>query len=1306
MAIFAILGNIGGTIGGNALGGSLGGNIGGNIGTIVGGFIDKAIFGKKNKTKNDRLELQITSSAEGLIIPRVFGSSRIAGNIIWIDQDDVEQENEEFTVSFALSLCEGPIQGVRRIWVNGEILDLSGIDMSVYWGYPDQEPDPDFENADIAYRNISYIFFRNFPLARFGNQMPNFGVEVFKNRLDDNPIMEDLVTGVSLIPASGEFIYEPTIKISQETDSPLYENVHLWEGTDIQASIEDLKRTLPHCQNILLVVSWFGTDLRCAECEIMPKVDQTEKNTSPYEWEVSQILRSQAELVSSVGPSVDQLNPAYGGTPTDKSVYNCIVWLKEQGFNVTFYPFILMDIDHENELPNPYTGTDGQPQYPWRGRITCDPAIGQPGTVDKTAAAATQIGDFFGTADVSDFGGWNGNTINYSGGDEWRFRRMILHYAKLCDEAGGVDGFIIGSEMIGLTTIRSSSSVFPAVTQFKTLADDVKSILPTTPVSYAADWSEYHSYRPNDGSDDVYFNLDPLWSHSNIDFIAIDNYLPLSDWRDGTSHLDYGAGAGQATSIYDIDYLKANVEGGEYYDWFYATPTDRINQVRTAIVDSAEGKDWVFRQKDFKNWWLNDHYNRPAGVESGSPTSWTPQSKKIIFSEFGCPTVDKGTNQPNVFVDPKSSESFYPYFSNQKQDLLIQKQYLKALYEYWNDALNNPVSSVYSDSMLDIDHSFVWTWDARPYPAYPYLNQVWSDGYNWNLGHWLTGKLGSLYLYEIVQYLCDQSSVECDITAIVLPKIVKGYYVDQIISNREIIDILIDIHNVAVIDSGGVLKFFPKLKTESVASITRDDLVLKDEKEAIEILRYFELDIPKAVNVNYINIINDYNTGSVRRETLIGNSQEIVSVNLPVSMTQSDAENIAAFMISEFVMKRDAVSLTLPLSFMYLESGDVFTLNYQDKDYLLQAIQVTISNVVEIQAVSYSAEVYDYTEIFSVNEMNAPNLNVITAIDILFLDIPTLRLLEAAEPTLPRVAVNHFMKKSYVNIYDIQEDGSKVFQKTITKKAKTGTLATDFYGKKPYKWQINEIWVFVNKNAALSANITESQVMNGGNTCLVYNSITGGWFVFQYSSHELADSATNKYRLYGKFNHGIYGTYKHNIKGDFIALDAPVIFLQGDTGLTTIPFIEADRVIDNDYSYGPSIKGSDSVYYTDTTQNFNFEFLKPYSPVHLKAARESNDDITFTWVRRSRSIYAESDWINPGDNLLGEISESYQGTIYDNTGMSPVLRRVFSASAQTFTYTAAQQAADGGIITEIMLEIGQVSAIYGLGDTESEEFDV
>ena len=378
--------------------------------------------------------------------------------------------------------------------------------------------------------------------------------------------------------------------------------------------------------------------------------------------------------------------------------------------------------------------------------------------MDKTGAAATQVAAFFGAASAANFS-TSGTGVSWAGSpSEWGYRRMVLHYAKLCAAAGGVDSFLIGSELRGLTTARSTASAYPTVAALQTLAADCRTILGGgTKIGYAADWSEYFGHQPGDSTGDIYFHLDPLWADGNINFIGIDNYLPLSDWRDGTSHLDASGGW---SGIHDPAYLQSNVEGGELFDWFYASDAARNTQTRTTISDGAYGKPWVFRPKDFSSWWTNSHKNRPGGMESASATAWVPQSKPIRFTEIGCPAVDKGTNQPNVFFDPKSSESELPYFSSGARDDAIQHRYLEALLGYWADAGRNPISTVYSGPMVDTSESAVWCWDARPYPAWPGRDDVWGDTANWEVGHWLNGRLGNASLGDLVRDICARSGID------------------------------------------------------------------------------------------------------------------------------------------------------------------------------------------------------------------------------------------------------------------------------------------------------------------------------------------------------------------------------------------------------------------------------------------------------------------------------------------------------------------------------------------------------------------
>ena len=197
-----------------------------------------------------------------------------------------------------------------------------------------------------------------------------------------------------------------------------------------------------------------------------------------------------------------------------------------------------------------------------------------------------------------------------------------------------------------------------------------------TLVRYAADWSEYFGHQPPDGSGDVYFHLDPLWASPDIDAIGIDVYWPLADWRDGRDHLDSPAGVARSTIS---TYLRANIA--------------RRRGLRLVLRQSAADRDAQVRTPDHRRRRqavgvpLQGHpvlVAQPAlrpsrrRRKSATPTAWVPQSKPFWFMEIGCPAVDKGANQPNVFVDPKSSETALPYYSRGARDDFMQRRYLQA----------------------------------------------------------------------------------------------------------------------------------------------------------------------------------------------------------------------------------------------------------------------------------------------------------------------------------------------------------------------------------------------------------------------------------------------------------------------------------------------------------------------------------------------------------------------------------------------------------------------------------------------------
>ena len=492
------------------------------------------------------------------------------------------------------------------------------------------------------------------------------------------PLIKAYRSGAALLPGSGEYALATSpVAMRYGPGSSGLANVNTVSGkSDFATSLEAMTGELPNCGASSLIVSWFGDDLRCDSCRLRPKVEQKQYDADNMPWSVAGLSRSNAEPV----PRDENDRMIYGGTPADAAVIEAILGLQQSGQEVMVYPFILMEQMAGNGLGDPYSDAADQPVLPWRGRITLPIAPGRAGSTDGTAAADAAVAAFFGTAQAADFtiapvstdpaqpgdgarsllsygGAVKRSPVSYSGPDEWGYRRFILHHAALCAAAGGVESFCIGSEMRGLTTIRGAAGRFPAVDQLIALAAEVRALLgPEVKISYAADWSEYFGYQPAEAPGDMLFHLDPLWADANIDFVGIDNYMPLSDWRAGRDHADAGWG-----SIYNPDYLRANIEGGEGYDWFYHSQTAREAQIRTPITDEAEAEPWVWRFKDIRNWWRNGHHDRIGGARQEVPTPWVPMSKPIRFTEFGCAAVDMGTNQPNKFLDPSGCVRARPY---------------------------------------------------------------------------------------------------------------------------------------------------------------------------------------------------------------------------------------------------------------------------------------------------------------------------------------------------------------------------------------------------------------------------------------------------------------------------------------------------------------------------------------------------------------------------------------------------------------------------------------------------------------------
>lgn len=1217
-----------------------------------------------NRTfEGPRLEsFHIQTSRDGAPMPRVYGRSRLAGQVIWasklketVSEESVggkgggpTQRNYSYSISFAIGLCEGEIVSVEQLWANGNVLAGQNHNYRVYKGTESQSVDPIISAIDgvqaPAFRGTAYIVFEDFPLDDFGRRLPQINVEVLRipESIGAGERLETLVSGVNLLPSSGEYAYSPVV--AEEQSAPGQSralNMNNGAGkADFLLALDQLENQLPNCRSVSLIISWFGDDLRCGLCKLRPGIEDPLRFTPDAEWNVGPDERDTAYQVSRD----EEHRPRYGGTPSDQSIIDCIRTLKSRGYSVTIYPFILMDISPDNMLPNPYGGV-GQPAFPWRGRITSSVAPGFEGTPDLTSDVSDEISNFFGEASAIHFG-IEDERVTYSGdAEDYGFRRFILHYATLAQIAGGVDRFIIGSEMRELTTLRSARSAYPAVSQFVSLATEVKSIVgANTQLSYAADWSEYFGHQPADGSGDVHFHLDSLWSHDAIAAVGIDAYFPLSDWRDGTGHLD----ADITPDIYDLSYLRSNVEGGEGYDWYYASASDRAAQIRTSITDGAYAKDWMFKYKDLRNWWQNTHVNRVSGVETVA-TDWIPQSKPFWLLEIGCPAIDKGANQPNVFVDSKSSESFAPYFSAGTRDDLIQRRYIEAFISYYIDTENNPLSSVYGSRMVDMDALNIWCWDARPYPAFPGLEVVWSDGPNWELGHWLTGRAGLIPLADVVADLTRKSGVEnFDVTKV--NGLVQGYVIDRPMTTRAALEPLALIYGFHVLDTAGGLRFVSE-GAEARVNLLLSDIVGVSPQD-IEYLKEDNGVRLRDVRMHFIDASRDYQLGSVSAQNRAAETVRILDVNAPIVMDHGYATFVAKRLLAASIIGDRAVTFSVGPSRLDLEVGDIVTLDGDSTNWQIESLEgqsimtVRARQIGEAGAPRVSG---------SMPEPRRPPI-WIPEPELIVLDIPSL-----TKRSGPLVGVQ---MSPFATVRVSSEDG----EVTLNQAAQVGTLLTNLPRGPVGRWDQANSFEISLPNAALSAQ-SDLATLSGGNRFAVETA--KGWEILQAQSVTLI--ANGRFRL-SRLLRGQLGT-DFDMQ-DVIPAGARIVVL--DNGLEEV------KVSDSKVG-APIILTVEAAGRATSDVIFDYKgrHLRPFAPVHPEL-NTTADSLDMFWIRRTRL---------GGDNWsalevpLSEAREFYRVQVMNGQNL------LFETEIMTPDVSLSSQ-----MISEAThLLIAQGSELYGYG---------
>lgn len=1137
---------------GSSVGGSMMGNIGSMIGQAsfahVGHMVDQKIFGGNRHFQMHGAQLknqQIQTCNYGQMIPIVYGKMRIAGNIIWSAKlkevphqsslnsgakgSKITQSITEYSylATFAISICEGELESVNRVWANNQLLNLNNYNIRIYMGSDTQLPDPIIEAIEgygktPAYRNQAYVVFQDFPITEFGNVIPNLVFEVKKkDEITDENSAENLIDSVVIIPGCGEFVYDTCAQYKLNGDDS--EDVWCARGkeeavnkhapncaSNAMLALDQLQNTLKKVTWVAPTVSWFATSLNIENCKIMPGVEFSKNAiTKPDQWHVGKYNRANAHQISVVNEALN-----YGGSVNDESILRYLDELKARDYKVMFYPLIFIDTADK----------------PWRGRISGD---------------AKNVVDFFNK--------------------EHGYNDFILHYAQLVK--GKVDAFIIGSEMIGLTKLRTENGDWAAVKELVKLAAKVKGILGNeVAITYAADWSEYHHTSGG------WYNLDELWASDNIDFVGIDAYFPITN---------------SAESVYDIAELQKGWQSGEGFDFYYEDSSNKLKAMPLSDEYAWKNINW---------WWGNTHYN-----PDGSKTSWQPKSKKIWFTEFGYPSVDCASNQPNVFHDPKSSESAFPIHSKGNIDLRAQRSAIEATLLHWKNSQM-------------VERMFLWTWDARPYPYWPDMMSVWSDGEAWAYGHWVQGKLGTSSLANAVSSLCKKAQLsEGDFSTKKLNSSFNGMIIEQQSSIKNNLELLSEAYFFDSVEHDANIDFSMR-DNKKYTSIPLDELLyFNDEMNSLEMKREEELLLPKKVDINFINQTQNYTIGNQHAVKSDSISEHKITYDLPIALNEMHAKQIAFVKLFNAWLSRDSFSFALPTKYAFLKPGD----NLLIDDYFIKIKRIYFGNnlALKIEAVADHNKLYQINDSAEVSNEKIENINIAkTRVEIL--DVPTLPdnySLYKPHILIACAGVGENWKGAQINI---SYDGGKNYTECcdVYKEAAIGNVLND-----------------INKADEIIVNLMSGEILHSNNS--LENMALIGNEIVEFSDVQLIGDFQYKFNIKKR---SLFSTkdeaHNHNAGDRFILLNNSV--QKFELPLSAIK----QNLLLKAVSFGNTL---------GETQEVEFKFLannlKPFSVVNIQTDYTANGDLEIKWDRSSRMHSPNSEFLP-----IGEESEKYKVSLSVN----------------------------------------------------------
>lgn len=483
--------------------------------------------------------------------------------------------------------------------------------------------------------------------------------------------------------------------------------------------------------------------------------------------------------------------------------------------------------------------------------------------------------------------------------------------------------------------------------------------------------------------------------------------------------------------------------------------------------------------------------------------------------------------------------------------------------------------------------------------------------------------------------------------------------------------------------------YFRPRQTTPVATIEWDELGASNSPEGdpdpLKIKYRNELEVPAQMAVSYINVANDYQTGTEFSDRALSEQSSTTGVQIGLGMTPAEAKGIADALVLDNFASIAGTTIKIPFTRPEIEAADVVTVNGDVESYRMRLIRKNDSGgILEFEAVVDDANALLSAQI--TDDDYTPQTEVQGIADTLWstLDIALLR--DSDNSPGWYVAAKKGSGGSLwpgAGILNSWDGVSYAQVASFTSQSVFGVTETaldDWEGGNVF----DEASRFtVNVGGGELSSSTRSAMLAD----LTINVLLIGNEIVRFRTATM--TAPGVYVLSG-FIRGFRGT-QWAMTGH--ATPERVVLLNTN-GLrrvaTEAAQIDVPRYVEG-VTFNKPMSSATPETFTDTGI-----VLKPFAPRDLRVARDASGNITTTWRRMTRlSFRLLSEGIDPP---IGEALELYDAEIYDDNTYTTVVRTFSALTAPEFDYSDTEQTTDfGSPQATIYVHVYQRSAIVGRG---------